>query len=304
MKSILALTLLSVFSLPSFAGFKLATYNIRNFDYDSRSNVFTNKLHLVKTLKEINADLIGVQEINKTRVFDNMIQSNFSGKYKTVFTECGGAHDQKLGFVYNKSKFRLANFEQDLRTVNLSNHQRVQTRNFSCRGGSRPLAVAHFKEINTGKNILAISVHLKSGGRPNSIAKRFKQLAIIKKLVQEKRRDGFEHFIVLGDFNSTQYISKGSGRSRFVKLVDEMQLTDTASKLKCTSYWWGGFQDSTQYPSSLDHILVSRSLSKTVNPKARVYGHCAKLTCNITRESEMGISFDEVSDHCPIAVEL
>lgn len=302
MKSLSFLILLSIFSLPCFAGFKLASYNIRNFDYDSRSNVFTNKTHLVKTLTELNADLIGVQEINKTRVFDNMIQNNFFGKYQTVFTECGGAHDQKLGFVYNSSMFRLTAFEQDLRTVNLG--QKVPPVGFDCRQGSRPLAVAQFREISTGRNIIAISVHLKSGGRPKSIKKRFAQIKIIQKLIQEKRRAGFEHFIVLGDFNSTQYISKGSGYIRFNSLVDEMRLSDTASNLKCSAYWWGGVNDSTQYPSSLDHILVSRGLSKAVAPKARVYGHCARLACGITSEAEMGIGFDQVSDHCPVTVDL
>ena len=296
------LILLSLFSLPSFAGFKLATYNIRNFDYDSRSNVFTNKPHLVKTLTELDADLIGVQEINKIQVFDNMIQDNFRGKFKTVFTECGGAHEQRLGFIYNKDKFRLTQFTQDLRTVNVN--QSVDTRNFDCRNGSRPLAVAQFRELATGREILAISVHLKSGGRPKSIQKRFKQLKVIKNLIEEKRRDGFEHFIVLGDFNSTQYNSKGNGHSRFVGMVSDMRLNDTASNLSCTAYWWGGINDSTQYPSSLDHMLVSQSLSASTNSKAEVYGHCAKLTCGVTSEAEMGISFDQVSDHCPIAVEL
>ena len=83
-----------------------------------------------------------------------------------------------------------------------------------------------------------------------------------------------------------------------------MGLKDTASELKCSSYWWGGVNDSAQYPSSLDHILISRGLSKAISPKAKAYGHCAKLACNITSERDMGVSFDQVSDHCPIAVNL
>lgn len=289
-------------SSSALASFKVASYNIRNFDYDTRSRVSTNKKHLVKTIAQINADLIGVQEINRTNRFDEMIQSNFQGKYRTVFTQCGGAHDQKLGFVFNSAELQLIDFNQDMRTVNVNHGSQRQS--LQCDQGSRPLAVAHFKHLSTNRHIIAITVHLKSGGRSSSIQKRTKQLKAIKKLIDEKRSQGFEHFVVVGDFNSTEYIFKTEGYRRFVGLVREMKLQDTASNLKCTSYWWGGLNDQKQYPSSLDHILVSSSLMVNKNAKAQVYGHCAKLMCATTSEAQMGVSFDQVSDHCPIAVAL
>ena len=46
------------------AASKIASYNIRNFDYDERSHTPTNKFHLVRTLGALDADLIAVQEIN------------------------------------------------------------------------------------------------------------------------------------------------------------------------------------------------------------------------------------------------
>lgn len=299
------LLLLSILSLNSHASFRLATYNIRNFDYDERSRIPTNKQHLVQTLKDINADLIAVQEINQTHTFDSMIKRNFLGKYETVFTKCGGAHDQRLGFIFNKSKFSLISFNQDLRTVQPNQTQRRDSRgSIDCRDGSRPLAVGQFLEKPTKRRIIAISLHLKSGGRPNSIQKRFRQLDIINRVIQEKRREGFEHFVVLGDFNSTQYISAGSGRERFKSMVRKMRLNDHAENLACSAYWWGGRDDRTQYPSALDHILVSSSLQSNKTTTAKLYGHCAKLRCEITHESDMGVSFDEVSDHCPIALDL
>lgn len=299
------LLLSTLLSLSAQASFKLATYNIRNFDYDERSRVFTNKQHLVKTIKNLDADFIGVQEINKTRAFDEMIQRNFLGRYKTVFTECGGAHDQRLGFVYDRAKFDLVEFKQDLRTVKPNQQQQRNNRGrFDCRDGSRPLAVGHFREKATNRHIITISLHLKSGGRESSIKKRFRQIKIINKLINEKRAQGFEHFIVLGDFNTTEYNKKGAGRDRFVNAVNQMRLKDHASNLKCTAYWWGGRDDKTQYPSSLDHILVSSSLQSSKTRSAELHGHCARLRCGATRESQMGISFDEVSDHCPIALTL
>ena len=68
MKNFLAL-MITIFSLEAYAKLVISTYNIRNFDYDERSRVRTNKNHLYKTIKDLNADFIGVQEINKTKVF-------------------------------------------------------------------------------------------------------------------------------------------------------------------------------------------------------------------------------------------
>ncbi len=88
---------LSIFILSSFlviqaqAAVRVATYNIRNFDYDQRSNTPTNKNHLSKILKEINFDILAVQEINKRNIFANMIDESFGSRYQTYLSECGGA---------------------------------------------------------------------------------------------------------------------------------------------------------------------------------------------------------------------
>ena len=165
--------------------------------------------------------------------------------------------------------------------------------------------------IDTGKTFVAISVHLKSGGRDKSIKKRFKQLQIISEVLEEQRRKGIQNFIVMGDFNSTEYIFQGDIQKRFKKVVKQMGLVDITESISCTSYWWGGRSDGKEYPSQLDHILVSGGFYSNVKGSnapakitTKVHGHCAKLKCAITSAHDMGISYDEVSDHCPIASEL
>lgn len=305
MKNFLAL-MITIFSLEAYAKLVISTYNIRNFDYDERSRVRTNKNHLYKTIKDLNADFIGVQEINKTKVFADYIKEKFSGKYETVLSNCGGAHDQRLGFVYDSKKFNLIKFEEDLRVSNPHSPQQGY-----CHDGSRPLAIGTFKMIDTGKTFVAISVHLKSGGRDKSIKKRFKQLQIISEVLEEQRRKGIQNFIVMGDFNSTEYIFQGDIQKRFKKVVKQMGLVDITESISCTSYWWGGRSDGKEYPSQLDHILVSGGFYSNVKGSnapakitTKVHGHCAKLKCAITSAHDMGVSYDEVSDHCPIASEL
>jgi endonuclease/exonuclease/phosphatase family metal-dependent hydrolase len=130
------------------------------------------------------------------------------------------------------------------------------------------------------------------------------QLNAISKVVSSFEERGLKNIIIMGDFNSTNYILKNKNHKKFVQKIASMNLIDSTKDLSCSSYWWGGKNDSTQYPSTLDHIIISNGLSEqqTMTPKA--YGHCAQLKCKSTKESAMGTSFDEVSDHCPILTEI
>lgn len=296
----LVLLLLIVLSSSALAKLKVASYNIRNFDYDERSRVSTNKDHLFTTINQMSPDFMAVQEINRAQIFTRFIEKYFGKKYGVVLSKCGGAHGQKLGFVYNKTKFKLIGFKEDLRTSN-PGQQHMQ----ACNNGSRPLAIGKFMILDSREEMIAISVHLKSGGRPKSIAKRFQQLNIMNKVVQEYRATGIKNFIIAGDFNSTEYIFKGTNYNKFNFAVEKMGLVDLAKDVKCTSYWWGGIQDKMQHPSILDHMLVSPGLIEDKKlAKARPTAHCQKLSCQVTYEDSLGTSFDEVSDHCPIAAEL
>lgn len=285
--------LLSTFCLISSAA-TLGSYNIRNFDYDEREQISTNMNELSQTIKSMKADLIAIQEIREKHTFKKFIENRFKNS-SVVLSECGGMNDQHLGFIFNKRKFKLLKFWEDMRVV----HTR-QSRS-SCRYGSRPLALAKFKNLATNKVFIAISVHLKSGGSPRSIQKRFKQLNELKILVKELKREGNHSFVIMGDFNSTEYNRTGEYKNKFKKIVKEMGLVDLSSRLTCTSYWWGGIEDGMNHPSLLDHILVSDDFYQE---RSRVLSHCAKLKCEMTNEFSMGISYNEVSDHCPQVADI
>lgn len=281
------------------AGLRVASYNIRNFDYDVRSSTPTNKSHLVQMFDEMNFDLLAIQEINNTVEFERMVHVHFNGKFKTILSRCGGSHQQRLGFIYNKNKLRLLEFTEDMSTVNPGQ----QRHSDKCPNGSRPLAIGKFKNLETGEIFMSISVHLKSGGTKGNIKKRFKQLAQISKVVAKLKSQQLHNIMIMGDFNSTEYILKNNNYQRFSTVIRKMNLKDATQNLSCTSYWWGGLRDFIQYPSNLDHILLSSELAnKRIH--SEVYGHCKKLKCRSSREEDMGVSFNEVSDHCPILTEL
>jgi endonuclease/exonuclease/phosphatase family metal-dependent hydrolase len=305
MKALILIALFIV-SLPTWAGLKMASYNIRNFDYDERAHIPTDKNFLYKTISKINPDFMAVQEIRETQKFEQFINSRFNNRYDTALTECGGAHGQKLGFVFDKSKFSLLSFKDDLRTSNPG-----QNSYNNCNEGSRPLAIGKFLIKKNGETMIAISLHLKSGGRPKSIKKRFKQLGILGKVVSEYRAQGFKNFVIMGDFNSTEYIFKGNVHNKFKLHVEKMGMQDLAADIPCTAYWWGGMDDGKQHPSMLDHMLVSNeflnkaSVSQAESlTKATTTAHCQNLSCKVTYEDDLGTSFDSVSDHCPIQSEI
>ncbi len=284
------------FSLTGHA-ITLGTYNIRNFDYDERSRIHTNKPELANVFKSLNADLMALQEVNNTLEFGKFLTSRLPG-YDFETTRCGGAHGQKLGFLFKTATMELLSFNEDLA---ISEPGRSGT----CDSGSRPLAIGLFKVRSTGQKFYAIAVHLKSGGAPDSISKRKLQYQIIKKTVMELRsKTGVKDFFIAGDFNTTEYRNRGVDYVELTKVVKDLGMTDLVSGLACTAYWWGGTDDQIESPSVLDHVLVTPGLMKVKSAAAQSYAHCQKVSCQEVPIKKLGVVYESVSDHCPISAKV
>lgn len=294
MKSLLALALLVSASAQALT---VGGYNIRNFDYDTRYKISTNKPELASMLKAMNADVISVEEINNTQNWDAFVASSLPA-YDTEVSRCGGEHGQRLGFLYNKSTVDLLAFNEDLSIAEPGTPG-------SCDSGSRPMAIGLFQVKATGQKFYGITVHLKSGSDPSSLNKRSKQYQIIKTTVRELlAKTGVKDFYVAGDFNSTEYITKGSDYAQLTAAVKDMGMIDLTSNLKCTAYWWGGTDDGIEMPTVLDHILVTPGFLKSGRPSVQALGHCHKVSCREASIKDLGISYESVSDHCPVTATL
>lgn len=295
MKSVLSLALLiSSFSLQAIT---IGTYNIRNFDYDQRYRIHTNKSELSSQLKSMNADVLSVEEINNTAEFERFIANKLPG-YDTELSRCGGEHGQHVGFIYKKSTIEMLSFNEDLKIAAPGSQG-------SCNSGSRPMAIALFKIRATGQKFFGMTVHLKSGSQASSIQKRKMQYEIIRKTILElNAKTGIEDFYVAGDFNTTEYINRGPDYTNLNKMVRDLGMVDLASNLKCTAYWWGGTDDGIETPSVLDHLIVTRGLMKTSSPRTVLGGHCQKVSCREVPVRQLGVSYESVSDHCPITAKI
>lgn len=290
MKRIAAVTLLAL-TLKAQA-LTIGAYNIRNFDYDERARIHTDKSVLAQVLKSANADVLSVEEINNTAEFESYIAKTLPG-YDVELARCGGEHGQHPGFVFNKKVVELVGFTEDLTIAEPGTPG-------GCNSGSRPAAIALFKIKATGQQFYGITVHLKSGSDANSMAKRSKQFQVLKNIVNGLKQKGVKDFYIAGDMNTTEYLSRGADYKNLTALTSDLGMTDLASNLKCSAYWWGGTDDGIEAPSLLDHILVTPGLNKK-NATANVYGHCAQVSCKAASMAQLGNIYKSVSDHCPIA---
>lgn len=290
----LLLTLLPTLSFA--ASLTVGTYNIRNFDYDERYRIKTNKPELAKIIKESGADLIAVQEINNTTEFVRYVKTTFQA-FDAQLSECGGAHGQKLGFMFNTKKLKLLSFNEDL---SLSDPNGRGT----CYGGSRPAAIGLFEIIETKQKFYAFSVHLKSGSQGASIDKRLEQFIVIQDLITDlQNKTKIKDFVIAGDMNTTTYNVRGVDYKALQSLTTSLAATDISKSLPCTAYWWGGSDDNIEDPSILDHVLISKGLiQKPLQPK--LGGHCAAVSCKQMPAPSLGMSYSNVSDHCPVTAQI
>lgn len=286
--------LVLVISLSAHA-LTIGAYNIRNFDYDQRYRISTNKAELSTMLRNLNVDVLSIEEINNTKNWDAFVASKLPG-YDTEVSRCGGQHGQRLGFLWNKNTVEMLSFNEDLSIVEPGTPG-------SCDAGSRPLAIALFRVKATGQKFYGMTAHLKSGSNASSLKKRAQQFEILKRVINElKSKTGVKDFYFAGDLNTTEFLNRGADYALLTKVVRDLGMVHLTANLKCTAYYWGGTDDGIETPSMLDHIVATPGLVKNKSAAAaRVMGHCQKVSCRQVPIKDLGISYESVSDHCPIA---
>lgn len=283
---IFALILISIFTLSNnVSAFSISTYNVRNFD--SNSPLFTDSNSLKRIIKDLNSDILVFQEIIDTQGLKALINSSMKYR-KTIFSTCGGFAKQKLALSYDSRKFK---FMKSLEDTNFS-------KTLGCNQGVRPLFKVQLKSIENGFSFWVLITHFKAGATHRDISFRKHQISLLSKTIKRLR-----NFIILGDFNTTN-INSNEGEY-FYDFIEENNLLSSTDSIECTSFWSGGIRDGLYYPSKLDHILLSNNLSNKFRERNfSAHSHCKKVQCKISSARELGKTFENVSDHCPIKLEL
>lgn len=281
----------------TYASIKISSYNIRMY---GKSGEYTNASKLKQIIHEMNSDLIGVQEIVNVTKFKTFIGENFKN-YKVIMSKCGGGGSQKLGVVYDSNKLELVKMIED---DSISNPKGLDDDVLGCRSSLRPLVTAFFKVRKTQKSLVAMVVHLKAGGSYTSYRKRAQQYKMLKSIfIQYEQK--YPQIVMLGDFNTTGYDERTQDYDRFIDMVSGMNVYDSSQNIVCTSYWSGAtWDDNIEEPSNLDHILISKELRKNKKMQFSVGAHCKQVQCKEAKRDELGETYENVSDHCPISVTI
>lgn len=269
------------------------SYNIRNYGLNLSNPIVGDRL-ILDYIDKTRPDIISLQEINNKQKFIKSIISQFP-YFSYAFSNYGGSGRQHLGVVYDHRVFK------QLRTIEVGITEGKEIDNL------RPLFIVELQEKKPPYQKFAIaSIHLKAGGNQHSFMIRDAQHEIIKKLIKEFRSKlGMENFILSGDFNSTEYRFKKERFHKFNQFVDDTGLEDEgAEELSCTAYY---YKSGKLTPSTLDHILIDRSLAEGYSYQLRydLHGVCKQFRChhiskNTSKKDLEG--YYQASDHCPVTL--
>lgn len=278
--------LLLLLSSQAFAKWSLTTYNIRNFDRDSQAGQ-TNITELEKILRNAKSDVMGFQEVVNVSAFEKVIKRVFPS-YQLVKSNCGGGGKQKLAIAFNAERFELNGTREDYRFSS----------EYEACGSLRPAFLVFLREKKTQKRFVFANLHLKAGSDDRAYQTRWEQYKLLETLSRE--HEGAT-LVMMGDLNTTGYNIKNEDYRRFENFLSASDFRTVSEDIGCTSYWHGADQDPNYEPSTLDHVVVPSALySKVLSVK--VSSHCQKVSCLSVPYQDLGVSYDAVSDHCPIQV--
>jgi endonuclease/exonuclease/phosphatase family metal-dependent hydrolase len=176
----------------------------------------------------------------------------------------------------------------------------------ACKNQLRPGLGAHFSFAG-GLDLHVVSVHLKSGGERRSLDLRARSLANFPAVVSRTQAQvNDEDVLVMGDFNSmgcshcspsvTADAERASLDAELERMAPAMSLVSPASQ--CSEYHRGS-------GTLLDIMAVTKSMQETASTaKLRVSGVCGELRCAPLPNRATPSALAELSDHCPVYVDL
>lgn len=277
-----------IFLLLSTAGWakwSVSSYNIRNFDNDPDAGK-TDLVALGNVIKEFQSDVMAFVEVVNKPAFDALIKKNLPG-YQYQISSCGGFGKQHLAIVYN-SKFEYVKQVEDFSFSGTGN---------KC-GSLRPVFLVTLKAKSTNAIYTFGAVHLKAGGNSRAMEQRWQQYTKLNGLTANYKN---ENLILLGDFNTTGYNIKDEDYTKFEDLLSSASLRTNSENVACTAYWTGTQGGEEHQPSILDHIVVQDKIAGSVE-SVKVGAHCALVNCKPATPTNLGKTYQSVSDHCPVQV--
>ena len=269
---------------------RVGTYNIRQLGAAP-----TDMARLTEIVRGLDVDILAVQEIQSEQRFTDLARRLSDGggrRYRTVLSSCGGRSEMRVGFLYDEARVDLRE-TREYRELDPGGGGR-------CDEGERPGLLGVFATGAGGAPVHLLVVHFTPGADERAIAMRREQwrraYAIIGALEQSERRA----VAILGDANTAGYRDDDRGERRFVDdAARAAGMIVSTRALGCSEYWRK--EEGVYAPSLLDHVIVT---PETGAGQARVRGYCEELRCAEVNGRDPPEDFGNVSDHCPVVVDL
>jgi len=257
-----------------------------------------------RAIEALDADVIALQEVENLDVLKRF-RSERLKKLKYTFAMLVDGNDPRQIDVAVLSRFPL---------VATRSHQHV-------RDGSAFLFSRDCLEVDArvnGKTLTLFVNHFKSmldkknpaQGRKTTRAKRVKQAAEVKKLIEARfgANPGSAPWAVLGDLNDFLEPSQGT-TSGITDLVTWSEVENVVDRLPAAERFTHFFERAPAGEPrmrQLDYILLSSSLASATNavPVIERRGLSTKAT-EVSGPRFPGVTAkSEASDHCPVAIDI
>ena len=283
---------------------RIASWNVRNFPLDERPqdrdlgySRRTNICDFEIALGSLEADLVGLQEVNDIRRFQPILRRACGERPMDVrYSSEGGRFGQHLAFAWDNSILELVGRPMEIGELVLE-------------PGMRPAFAGYFRSLRPDSvDFTFVVVHLESG--PRNFADRRRQNRALATWIEDWIQEiGDADVIVLGDFNTTGTPRGGlEGELQSVDaILGRVGLVRLDNGIGCTSYWEGGGErDGVHVPSLLDHVFVGGFGVNALTSPLETWLHCARWQCSelVSRAGEEDGTFWDVSDHCPLTFEI
>ncbi len=285
---------------------RVATWNVRWFpkgcpDPSTCPGRQTDVDLLATTIKELDLDLVAVQEILSDEPSGAAMSSLLTkldslsgGRWLVDLQECGPPEAQRVGFIWNSARIELSGFAD----VGQLNGEWEKTGE-ACAENLRPGRYAYARSKAGGVDFHAYTVHFDSGRRDKDYQNRRDASRRIPALLRAQHSDDVD-VVFLGDFNTM-----GRSEPSEITALEEYVIFDgdiTGDYLRlptmpaCTEYYRGR-------GGILDHVLVSATM-REASRAARTGGYCAAYDCSDLDPDNMPVEYLTVSDHCPVILDL
>jgi len=246
----------------------------------------TDTTRLFELLKDLDIEVLGVQEIVDPPLFGAMAKRHLGNNFEFIYASAESW--QKVGILYDTTAVRLIGEPLIYWEVALDTPNRL-----------RPAFHAYFKTIPNGFDFHVIVVHLKSSPKSYDVRQaQWRELAkIMNQLPKNEKKDS--DIILLGDFNHVSELRAGE----FLPVLDSLDFywTVGANMTIVSNYWRPDWQKPELKSSNIDQIFISRDATEEFKPASlKVGGLCSDGHRQIS--GEFPDYYQKISDHCPVYV--